>query len=259
MASLVALPKAFVSSVGGMTAVGLEGVRATPQIRKWWTEFLEQCAFLTGVTLMPIMLVAIPLGGTISLQLGDLIAQIGAQSFTGAAAVTGIIQQAAPIAAALLISGAGGSAMAADMGARNVRDELAALRVMSINPTHRLVTPRMYAAMVVGTLLVAFVILAGAAGAFFFNVILQGVSPGAYFDGAFSIVTLPDLGVGLFKAALFGLVAAVVSCYRGMNCATSPVGVGKAVTDAVVQTFIVVFILNGIITVIYLALFPPAL
>lgn len=256
---ILGLVRNFLATVGGMTALGLEGFRSTLQIRKWFGEFLEQCAFLTGVTIMPIMLVSIPLGGTIALQLGQMISQIGAQSYTGAAAVTGIVQQAAPIATALLISGAGGSAMAADMGARNVRDELAAMRVMSVNPTHRLVTPRMYAAMLVGVLLVSLVIMAGAAGSFFFNVILQGVSPGAFFDGAFSIVTIPDLMVGLFKAALFGLIAAVVACYRGMNCATSPVGVGKGVTEAVVQTFIAVFVLNYVITTIYLTLYPSPL
>lgn len=259
MTNLLGLPRLFLATVGGMTALGLEGFRSTWQVRKWFDEYLDQCAFLTGVTIMPIMLVSIPLGGTIALQLGDLIAQIGAESYVGAAAVTGTIQQAAPIATALLISGAGGSAMAADMGARNVRDELAAMRVMSVNPTHRLVAPRMYAAMTVGTLLVSVVIFAGAGGAFFFNVVLQGVSPGAFLDGALSIVSLPDLMVGLIKAALFGLIAAVVACYRGMNCATSPVGVGKGVTEAVVQTFIVVFVLNYIITTIYLTLYPTAI
>ncbi len=58
---------------------------------------------------------------------------------------------------------------------------------------------------------------------------------------------------------MFGFIAAVVACYRGMNCATSPVGVGKGVTDSVVQTFIIVFVINYVITTIYLTLFPPAI
>lgn len=259
MASLAAMPKNFLVAIGGMTAMALEGLRTSWQINKWGREFLDQCAFLAGVTILPVTLVSIPLGATISLQLGQLVSQIGAQSFTGAAAVTATIQQVAPVATALLIAGAGGSAMAADMGARNVRDELAAMRVMSINPTHRLVTPRLYAAMLVGMLLVSIVITAGTAGSFFFNVVVQGVSPGAFFDGAVSIVQLPDLLVALLKAAIFGFVAAVVACYRGINCKTSPVGVGKGVTEAVVQTFIAVFVINYVMTTLYLAIFPPAI
>lgn len=257
--ALLTMPRKFVVAIGGMTAVALEALRTTWQIRRWFREYLDQCQFLTSVCILPVMLVSIPFGATISLQLGQLVSQIGAQSFTGAAAVTATIQQVAPVATALLIAGAGGSAMAADMGARNVRDELAAMEVMSVNPTHRLITPRIYAAMTVGVLLVSVVIAAGTAGSFFFNVVIQGVSPGAFFDGATSIVRLPDLGIALVKAAIFGFVAAVVACFRGMNCDRSPVGVGKGVTEAVVQTFLAVFILNYVLTTIYLTLYPPTI
>lgn len=257
MASVLQLPGQFLTAVGGMSALALEGLRRSWDVRRWAGEYLDQCAFLAGVTILPVMLVAIPFGATISLQLGQLVSQIGAQSFTGAATVTATIQQVAPLATALLIAGAGGSAMAADMGARHVRDELAAMQVMSVNPIHRLVTPRMWASATVGVLLVSLVIVAGVGGSFFFNVIVQGVSPGAFFDGATSLVQLPDLVVGLVKAAIFGVVAAVICCYRGMHCERSPVGVGRAVTEAVVQTFLVVFVLNYVITTLYLALYPP--
>jgi phospholipid/cholesterol/gamma-HCH transport system permease protein len=258
-AALLTMPKKFVVAVGGMTAIALEALRTTWQVRRWLREYLDQCVFLTSVCILPVMLVSIPFGATISLQLGQLVSQIGAQSFTGAAAVTATIQQVAPVATALLIAGAGGSAMAADMGARNVRDELAAMEVMSVNPTHRLVTPRIYAAMTVGVLLVSVVIVAGTAGSFFFNVIVQGVSPGAFFDGATSIVQISDLAIALIKAGIFGFVAAVVACFRGMNCDRSPVGVGKGVTEAVVQTFLAVFILNYVLTTVYLTLYPPTI
>lgn len=255
----LALPGAFFDALGGMAALALEGARRTWDVRRWWREFLDQCDFLASVTILPVMFVAIPFGAVISLQIGQLVAQLGAQSLTGAAAVTGMIQQVAPIVTALLIAGAGGSAMAADMGARNVRDELAAMEVMSVNPTHRLVTPRLWAATVVAIFLIALVIVAGTAGAFFFNVVVQGVSPGAFFNGATTLVSLPDLVVGLFKAGVFGFVAASIACYRGMTCDMGPVGVGKAVTDAVVQTFIAVFVLNYVITALYLTVFPPSI
>src|SRR5205823_13413129 len=116
----------FLEVVAGMGALALEGLRRTWDIRQWWREFLDQAWFLTKVTSLPVLLVAIPLGATISLQVGQLVSQLGAQSFTGTAVVVGLVREAAPIATALLISGAGGSAMAADMGARHVRDELSA-------------------------------------------------------------------------------------------------------------------------------------
>lgn len=149
--------------------------------------------------------------------------------------------------------------MTADMGARNVRDELSAMEVMSVNPVHRLVTPRLWAASTVGVLLVSLVIVAGVGGGFMFNVVLQGVSPGAYFQGADSLVRLPDLLQALFKAGLFGYIAAAIACHRGMTCTKSPAGVGLAVKQGVVVTFLVVFAVNYLITSLYFVLFPQPL
>jgi phospholipid/cholesterol/gamma-HCH transport system permease protein len=244
---------------GGMCTLAIEGLRSTPSIRSWWHEFVEQCVFLARVTTLPVMLIALPLGATISLQIGQLTRQLGAESLTGAAVIVGVVREAAPIAAALLIAGAGGSAMTSDMGARNIRDELAAMEVMAVNPVHRLVTPRLYAASLVGLLLVSLVIVAGVGGGFVFNVVLQGVSPGAYFQGAGSLLRIEDLFVSLMKAALFGFISAVVACHRGMTCSRSPVGVGLAVKQAVVLSFLAVFTVNYVITSLYTILYPQQL
>ncbi|RFU39997.1 ABC transporter permease [Actinomadura logoneensis] len=235
----------------------LEGLRRTWDVRQWWGEFIEQCWFLARVTSIPVMLIAIPLGATISLQVGDIARQLGAASATGALLIAAMVQQVAPLAAALLVSGVGGSAITSDMGARNIRDELAAMEVMGINPIHRLVTPRLWAASTVAVLLASVVIIAGTLGGYYFNVIQQGVSPGAFFDGATTLLQFSDLVITLVKAWVFGFIAAAVACYMGMNCDYGPVGVGRAVNRAVVVTSIVVFASNYILTTLYQVLFPP--
>jgi phospholipid/cholesterol/gamma-HCH transport system permease protein len=253
------LARRTLAETGAMAATALEGLRRTWEITRWWPEYVTQCLFLIRVTTLPVMLIAVPLGATISLQVGQLTRQLGAESLTGAVVIVGVVREAAPIAAALLIAGAGGSAMTADMGARNIRDELAAMEVMAVNPTHRLVTPRLWAATTVGLLLVSLIILSGVAGGYLFNVVLQGVSPGAYFQGADDLLRLSDLGVALFKAGLFGFMAATVACHRGMRCERSPVGVGAAVKEAVVMTLLAVFIVNYVITSLYTILVPQEL
>src|SRR3546814_13778631 len=87
-------------------------------------------------------------------------------------------------------------------------------------------------------LLVSLIIVAGVGGGYIFNVVLQGVSPGAYFQGADALLRLSDLFVALGKAGLFGFLAATVACHRGMHCDRSPVGVGTAVKEAVVMTLL---------------------
>lgn len=241
---------------GDLSVTFLEGIRRTWDVRTWWGEFVEQCWFIARVTSVPVFLIAIPLGSTIALQAGDIARQIGAQSNTGTAVVTALVQQVAPLASALLISGAGGSAMTSDMGARNIRDELAAMEVMGVNPVHRLVTPRLWAASTVAVLLCSVVILSGFVGGFYFNVLQQGVSPGAYFDGATSLLQIWDLVVTLLKAWIFGFIAASVACYKGMTCDYGPVGVGRAVNQSTVITSILVFGANYVISMVYLVIVP---
>ena len=87
--------------------------------------------------------------------------------------VLAIVREAAPVATALLIAGAGGSAMTADLGSRKIRDEIAAMEVMAVNPIHRLVTPRLWAAATVVAVPRVAGELAGLAGGFVFNVLVQ--------------------------------------------------------------------------------------
>src|SRR5437899_12906548 len=95
--------------VGGMTAMSLEGFRRTWEVRKWYHEWIDQSWFLVKVTALPVFLIAFPLGATIALQVGQITRQLGAQSATGTAVVLGLVREVAPIATALLISGAAGS------------------------------------------------------------------------------------------------------------------------------------------------------
>ena len=124
-------------------------------------EFIQQAWFIASVTIVPTALVAIPFGAVIALQVGGLIKQFGAQSFTGSASVLAVIQQAAPIGTALLIAGAGGSAIAADLGARKIREELDAMMVLGIDPIQRLVVPRVLACMLVAFFLNGMVSVVG--------------------------------------------------------------------------------------------------
>src|SRR5690606_41995877 len=80
----------------------LEGLRRTWDVRQWWGEFVEQCWFLARVTSIPVMLIAVPLGATISLQVGDIARDLGAPSGTGALLTAALIQLAAPLSASLL-------------------------------------------------------------------------------------------------------------------------------------------------------------
>src|SRR5438874_10715891 len=253
---LVAKPAFVIRESGNMFAVALDGVMATPRIRDWWKEYLAQCWFIAKVTSIPVIFISIPFGMVIALQVGSLSRGLGADAATGAAMVLAIVREAAPVATALLIAGAGGSAMTADLGSRRIRDEIAAMEVMAVDPISRLVTPRLLAASTVALFLVSLVSVAGLAGGYVFNVLVQHVTAGTSFSGFTQLVQLPDLWQSLAKAWVFGFVAAMVSCYKGVYCNGGPKGVGDAVNQGVVITFILIFFVNFIMTTLYFALVP---
>ena len=243
--------------VGEMFALFLDVLRALPRRPFQLQEFIDQAWFVASVTILPTMLVSIPFGAVIALQLGNLAAQIGAQSYTGAAAVLAIVREAGPIVTALLIAGAGGSAICADLGARKIRDEIDAMEVLGISPIQRLVVPRVLACVLVSALLNGLVSVVGVVGGYFFNVILQHGTPGAYLASFQAFAQLPDLYVGEVKAVLFGLIAALVASYKGLNAGGGPKGVGDAVNQSVVITFMLLFLSNYIISAIYFQVIPP--
>jgi len=244
------------TQVGDMFALAMDTVRATFRRPFAARELLEQFWFVTSVSWIPAMLVAIPFGAVIALQLGTLTMQVGAQSFTGAASVLAVVQQAAPIVTTLVIAGAGGAAICADLGARTIREEIDAMKVIGVDPVQRLVVPRVWACAGSAVLLNGLVSVVGVLGGYVFNVMIQGGTPGAYLASFTALARLSDLVVGELKAAIFGFLAGVVAAHRGLNTRPGPKGVGEAVNQSVVVTFLLLFFVNFVITTLYLQLVP---
>ncbi|OLB77069.1 MAG: ABC transporter permease [Actinobacteria bacterium 13_2_20CM_2_71_6] len=241
---------------GNLFAFCVDVLRSLPRRPFQVREFVQQAWFISSVSILPAALVSIPFGAVIALQLGSLVRQLGAQSFTGAASVLAVVREAGPIVTALVIAGAGGSAICADLGARKIREELDAMQVLGIDPIQRLVVPRVVAAMLVSVLLNGLVSVVGVAGGYVFNVVMQGGTPGAYVASFQALGQLPDLVAGEFKALVFGAVAAIVASYKGMHAGGGPKGVGDAVNQSVVITFMLLFALNFVITAVYFQVVP---
>ena len=249
-------PVAGVRNAGSLFALFLDVGRLIFRRPFQFREFIQQSWFVASVTIFPTMLVSIPFGAVIALELGTLARQIGAQSFTGSASVLAIIREASPIVVALLIAGAGGSAICADLGSRKIRDEIDAMEVLGISPVQRLVVPRVLATTLVAVALNGLVSVVGVIGGYFFNVVLQGGTPGAYLASFSALAQLPDLWTGEIKAFIFGILAGVVAAYKGLNAGGGPKGVGDAVNQSVVITFLLLFFTNFIITTVYFQVVP---
>ena len=223
-----------------------------------WSEFLLQAWFMTRVSLLPTILVAIPFGVITSVQIGAVAAQIGATSFSGAVNGIGVLRQGAPLVTSLMIAGAVGSAICSDLGARTVREEIDALKVMGISPVQRLVAPRLVAALVVAVLLTVVVAMTAMVTAFVMNVGQGTISAGAYLDSFVSFSQPTDLVLAEVKALVFGFVATIVACHKGLSASGGPKGVADAVNQSVVLSVILLALVNVAITQAYVMLVPQS-
>jgi len=222
-----------------------------------WAEFVEQSWFLISVTVLPAVLIAIPFGLVLVLEVGGLSVQIGASAIVGAVDAIGIVREAAPVITAILLSGAGGSAICSDLGARTMRDEISAMWVMAVDPIERLVAPRVLATVVVALLLNGIVAFAGIMSGYLAAVFILHTSAGGFINSFSTFAQPADAIESMFKAGLFGLLAAVVASHQGLNAKKGPSGVGEAVNRSVVITGVGLFLLNLLVTDVFLAIVPP--
>jgi phospholipid/cholesterol/gamma-HCH transport system permease protein len=239
-----------VLSLGGFFAMALDTLVLIPRRPFAWREFLQQCWFVARVSLLPTLWLAIPFDVLLIFTFNILLIEFGASDYSGAGAAYGTVTQIGPVVTVLVVAGAGATSMCADLGARTIREELDALRVMGINPIQALVVPRVRAATVVATLLSSVVMLVGLIGCFIFSVFIQDVTPGS-FVGSLTVIThASDVVVSLIKAALFGLAAGLIACYKGITVDGGPAGVGNAVNETVVFTFVALFAINIVATAV---------
>ncbi len=221
-----------------------------------WQEFVRQGAFQAATAVTPVILVTLPIGVTLSIQFALLAGQVGATSLAGAASGIAIIRQAASLVAAVLMASAVGSAITADLGSRTMREEIDAMEVMGVSVIRRLVVPRVAAAVLVGVGLTGTTCFVGFLASYLFNVYFQHGAPGSFVATFASFTRVDDLILALLKAILYGLIVAIVACDKGLTTKGGPAGVANSVNAAVVESILVLMLINVLVSQVYVMVFP---
>lgn len=237
-------------AVGGFFATAIDTLVLIPRRPFAWREWLHQMWFVARVAIFPTIMLALPFTVLAVFIMNILLVEFGAADYAGAGAAFGAVTQIGPLVTVLVVAGAAATAMCADLGARTIREELDAMRVMGVNPLQALIVPRVLGAVVIALLLNSVVAIVGITGGFFFSVFVQHVTPGAYVASMTFFVGLPEVLISLVKAALFGLVAGLIGCYKGISVGGGPAGVGIAVNETVVFSFMALFVINVIVTAV---------
>lgn len=253
-------PRASLNTVGDQFVLGVRTLQyfvidlCTGRFQ--WQEFVRQGAFMAGTAVLPTVLVALPIGVTLSIQFALLAGQVGATSLAGAASGLAVIRQAASLVAAVLMAAAVGSAITADLGSRTMRGETDAMEAMGVSVIRRLVVPRFAAAIMIGVALTGVVCFVGFLASYLFNVYFQNGAPGSFVATFASFTTTGDMILALLKAVVYGAILAVVSCQKGLSTKGGPTGVANSVNAAVVESILVLMIVNVAVSQLYAMLFP---
>ncbi|MCX2930686.1 ABC transporter permease [Mycobacterium sp. CVI_P3] len=257
---LVSVPVRSVGTIGRGVALAISVVRYSIidglRLRLPTGEMLVQAWALLKVTATPALLMAIPIGAIVSIQTAGLVNQVGASSLVGAASGVGVVRQGAPVTAGLLMGGAAASAIASDLGARAIREELDALRVLGVDPVRSLVVPRFLALLIIAPMLCAIIIASAVAAAFTIAVGVSGVTTGSFWQSFGTFASVTDVWFTLAKSLIFAGVVAVVSCLRGMEAKGGPRGVADAVNSSVVLNVVFIAIINLALTQLQTMFFP---
>lgn len=211
-------------------------------------EVLHQL-FVTGIkSLGVITVVAMFTGMILALQTGLELRKYGQEVNIGAAVMISMLREMGPFMTALILAASVGSAIAAQLGAMVVAEEIAALEVMSISPVRFLVMPRLLALMVMTPILTFYACMLGVAGGAIVGNTQLNVSIAAYLDNATRWAANKDLYVGLFKAWVFGIVITTIACDQGFSTKDGAVGVGRATRRSVILSFLTILVVGYIIT-----------
>jgi phospholipid/cholesterol/gamma-HCH transport system permease protein len=221
-------------------------------------EFLWQAWALLKVTATPAVLMAIPIGGIVTVVTSGLVAEVGATALLGAASGVGVLRQGAPVTAGLLMGGAAASAIASDFGARAIREELDAMRVLGVDPVRRLVVPRFMALLFIAPVLTLVIIASGTASAYLLSVTVSDVAPGSFWNSFGTFAKMVDVYFAMAKGLVFAAIVAIISSMRGMEAKGGPRGVADAVNAAVVINVVLILFANLVITQIQTMFFPTA-
>ena len=233
-----------VGEVGLLLVKTFKNLFKKPWERKIFIQQLEE----VGVRSLPVVSLTAAFGGLVfGLQtyigfhryIGP-----GSETFGGPIISLGLSKELIPIFVGLMVTGRVGSAITAEIGTMKITEQIDALFSLGADPTRYLVVPRTLACLIMLPCLTIYGDIIGIAGGFFYNVYLMGVNRVLYIRNTLLYMELWDIFSGLIKAAVFGIIIALIGCWQGLKAEGGAEGVGRATTRTVVISSVLILIVN---------------
>jgi phospholipid/cholesterol/gamma-HCH transport system permease protein len=224
---------------------------------------LFDAMYSIGVQSVPVVAVIGTFTGMVlAVQSFTQFRQFGLETQLGGVINKSMFRELGPVLAATMLAGRVGSAMAAELGTMRVTEQIDALSSMGANPIQFLVVPRFLSCLLMIPTLTIMAVFMGVVGGAAYCIYFLGIDSHHYSSNAQRYVENWDLIYGIIKSVFFGATIGVISCYRGFNCQPGAEGVGRAATTAFVYSFVVIIILDLLVSILldqfYMAIWPTA-
>ena len=231
--------RGFIATIGAMILLfrrTLVAALAPPY--NYAPELVDQFLFALRLGWFPMIVASLAFTyGPAGIEVGNFLNLLGALDRLGGLFVIIVMREFAPLVCAIVIAGVAGTAMTADLGARKIREELDALMVLGVDPIKSLVVPRFLSLALLTPLFSIYALLFGTLGGVLVT-ISDGAQIGPFFSTFFAQATTSEFLAMLVKSSLFGMMIAIVCCYKGLTASGGAEGVGRAVNQAVVIAFL---------------------
>jgi phospholipid/cholesterol/gamma-HCH transport system permease protein len=207
-----------------------------------------------GVGSLPIVaLTGFFSGAVMALQMSRALAQYGQVGKTGTLVSLTLARELGPVLTALMVAGRNSSGIASELGSMKVTEQIDAMRALGTDPIQKLVTPRLLATGFMLPLLTIIADFVGMIGGFIIAEFYLGLSPRQYWSSVWRALEWNDVAQGLLKPLVFAIVISLIGCYYGLRTTGGTQGVGRSTTQAVVAATVIIFILDLLITKVFVS------
>jgi phospholipid/cholesterol/gamma-HCH transport system permease protein len=237
-------------NIGQIMLLFWRTIQAVPNAWLERKKVYDQLFEIGNASLLMVCILSLFIGGELALETGPTLVERGLSGVLGRMVGLSMCKELGPVMIAILIAGRIGSAMAAEIGSMRVYQEIDALRTMNISPVNYLVMPRMIAMVIALPALVIFAIPVGWLGGALVSTFNSSISVPVetFFHDLREGIGVADVVHGLVKALVFAVAIGIISCHQGLVTIGGPRGIGRSVTKAVVNSIVVILILDYFVT-----------
>jgi phospholipid/cholesterol/gamma-HCH transport system permease protein len=235
----------------------LAGQSVTNLVRRprYFADIIQQMDLIGFGSLPIVVLTGLFTGAVLALNSANTLQRFGSLSLIGQLVAVGMVTELGPVLTGLMVAGRNASGMASELGSMKVTEQIDAMRALGTDPMKKLVTPRMISTVFMLFFLTIISDLLGLIGGAIVSTFIFGMDAHQYWSSGWQSLLFQDVFTGLTKPLLFGFIIATVGCYYGMSARGGTQGVGRATTQAVVASSVLILLVDFFATKFLMAIF----